>query len=107
MANKHKGEVSLQVGDREFNLRLTFLSLSELEDLGIHLLRGVDDSVGEASLIMKALFVMARGQDGVQSMQDVDELMMSNYVKCSEAVSEAITLFFQQLEGKTQKDATP
>ena len=92
-ANKERGEVLLNVGEQQFVLRMTFQSVFALESLGINLFMGTD--LGSFTVILKMLHVLT----GV-SMDDADELMMQDYEACTEAVTEALTLFFQRFQAK-------
>ena len=103
MPNKHKGEVSLVIDELEYTLRLTFSKVAELEAMGINLFDA--ESLSGIGVQLKLFYVLTKGQHGVETEQDADELLMQDYTACSSASSEALTLFFQVLTAKEEKKA--
>ena len=103
MPNKHKGEVSLIINEIEYTLRLTFSKVAELEAMGVNLFDA--ESLSGIGVQLKLFYVLARGQHGIETEEDADELMMQDYPACSSASSEALTLFFQVLTAKEKKKA--
>ena len=103
MPNKHKGEVSLVVDEKEYILRLTFSKVAELEAMGVNLFDA--ESLSGIGVQLKLFYVLTKGQHGVGTEQDADELLMQDYPACSSASSEALTLFFQMLTAKEKAKA--
>ncbi len=98
MANKHKGEVSLKVDKKDYTLRLTFSKVAELEGEGVNLFEGANlSSVG---VQLKLFYVLVKGQNGIETIEDADELLMNDYTSSASAVGEAVSLFFQRLTPK-------
>jgi len=104
MPNKHKGEVSLKAGDKEYIFKLTFNRLVELEEMGIVLIEGFEAT---AANIRKLFFALASGQNGVESLEDAGDLLDTiGFTKASELTGEVISLFFQS-EEETRKKEIP
>ena len=102
MPNKHKGEVSLTVDGNEYVLRLTFSKVAALEAVGINLFD--TESLSGLTVQLNLFFVLVKGQHGVESIDDADELLMEDYEACSAASTEALTLFFQKLSKAETKE---
>ena len=102
MPNKHKGEVALTVDGKEYVLRLTFSKVAALEAVGINLFD--TESLSGLTVQLNLFFVLVKGQHGVESIDDADELMLLDYPACSEAITHAVTLFFQIVNGNQEAE---
>lgn len=101
MPNKHKGEVGLTLDGKEYVLRMTILKYSILKDEGIDMLK--DGILEHLNTQLPLFFAMVKGQHGIESIEDADELMTDNYQQCKSAAAEAVTLFFQKLSPEAQE----
>ena len=100
MANKHRGEVSLLVGEDEYTLRLTINKAIELESMGYDLIAGLP---GTFTAMRDLFFVCMKGQHGLSTVEEVGEIMQEaeGVAKAFEAVT---TLFFLNLAEQTKKE---
>ncbi len=101
MPNEYTGEVSLTVNGKEYVLRLTFSKVAALEAVGINLFD--TESLSGLTVQLNLFFVLVKGLHGVESLEDADELMMQDYPACSEAITQAVTLFFQIINGNQEE----
>ena len=98
MANKHNGEVGLIVGSKKFTLKLTSNKAAEAEMYGIgNFFTDLQLSFGA---IRALLFVMVKGDSGINSIDDAGDLMDEDLSAVTDAVAEAIGLFTQKLSPK-------
>lgn len=93
MANQHKGEIPLLIGDHQFSLKLTSNLAAEAEEF-------MDGSIFEYDGSLKtnrALFyVMVKGNAGISTIEEAGDLMDEDPAAVIGAVGEAITVFFQK-----------
>lgn len=103
MANKHNGEVSLLVGEKAFTLKLTHNKAAEAEPFMGKPIFEIDHS-GIAE-IRALLFVMTRGQHGVNGIDDAGDLLEDDPIACMSAVNKALDAFFQKYAESQQAAA--
>ena len=104
---KYTGSVQVTVDDQDYTLRLTMLGAAELEAEGVNLFD--IDSLSSIRTQLYVFFVMAKGQCGIESLKDADEVYTEHYAELSKATGEALSLFFQRLikEEKPEKAKGP
>lgn len=103
MANKHNGEVSLTVDGKTFTLKLTHNRAANAEPL---LGTSIFNVVGKGVSFIRALFyVMAVGQEGIETIDDAGDLLDKDPVAITAAVSEATSFFFQKYSQETKSKA--
>ena len=98
MANKHSGEVALLVGEKAFTLKLTTNKAAESEQYMNG--RSVFDFEGGLNSIRALLFVMVKGQNNVNSIDNAGDLIDEDPLSVTKAVNEATALFFQKYSKK-------
>jgi len=101
MANQHNGEVELSVGGKTFNLKLNHNKVAEAEPHMQHSIFQVER--GGIAEMRALLFVMTKGANGINTIDEAGTLLDEDPSACMEAVNEAVNLFFQRY-GKPQKE---
>lgn len=95
MANPEKGEVEFRVGEKQFKIKLTTNGAAEASPY----MNGkaiFDVNLQDMMCLRALLFVMSRGQNGIQTIDDAGDLIDSDPITCTKAVNEAAALFFQK-----------
>lgn len=94
MANKHNGEVALDVDGKTFTMRLTTNKATVAEShMGG---ASIFDFEGGLTSIRAILFAMTEGQHGIKSIADAGDLIDEDPLEVTKRVNEATALFFQK-----------
>ena len=103
--NKHRGEFDLTVGDDTYTLRMTFSKVAELEDMGVNVLD--TETLNSGGVQLKMFFVLTKGQHGLETIEDADELLMTDYGLCSKVMQDALVFFIQLLTENRENPVPP
>lgn len=93
MTNKHNGEVSLDVGGKTFNIKLTASKFATAEAL-----LNTDSLIGKQlgfRSVQALFFLSCQGQNGLKSIDEVAEMMDTHMMPITKAVNEAVDFFYQ------------
>ncbi len=106
MANKEKGEVAFKVGEKRFTIKLGSNEVAEATPhLGGRVIFEAD--LRDMMVFRALLFVMCKGQNGVDAIEDAGNLIDEDPIGCANAVQEALSLFFQRwIQIEKQKAAS-
>ena len=100
MANKHNGEVALDVDGKTFTVKLTASKFATAEAL-----LNTDSLIGKqlGFRSVQALFFLAcQGQNGLSSIDEVAEMMDAHMMPITKAVNEAVDFFYQNQAANTE-----
>ena len=93
MANKHNGEVAVEIDGKEYKLKLRAEHFATAEGL-----LGIDSLIGRAlgfRSIQALFFLGCQGQSGLTKIQQVADMMNTHMPAISNAVNEAVDFFYQ------------
>lgn len=110
MANKHKGEVALQVGDATYTMRLSVNALCHLEEatgkpvnqVMAELQNGADIKLGTLRQIVQASLVDQHNEVDLNKAGDIME--EAGVAIVVDKLTEALLAAFPEAKVKTEKD---
>lgn len=103
MANKHRGEIAIQL-DKKRKLKFNTNALAELEDaLGHSLSKLGENEVGIKTMIKMFWAGMLHEMPELTLKEAADLMDHSDFTTISEKVAEALSVSFGNVEGKNDK----